>query len=254
MAGFVDDFADARLDETVWLPHYLPAWSSRAATAASLQLGDSVLTLDVPVDFPIWCEGDHQPPIRVSGIQSGNFSGPVGSTLGQQPFREGQVVREAQERFEGWLPRTGRVEMRASMSLSPRSMAALWMVGFEDEPQRSGEICVVEIFGRSVRRGPDGPSAEIGVGLHPFRDRDLVEDWAAPRMDLDIAGFHTYAVEWDARSAGFSVDGVEIRRCQQPPAYPMQLMVAVFDFPDWSTGDDGHLVPRLAIDWIRGLS
>jgi hypothetical protein len=34
--------------------------------------------------------------LRVSGIQSGAFSGEAGSTVGQQPFRDGLVVREAQ--------------------------------------------------------------------------------------------------------------------------------------------------------------
>ena len=38
------------LDLGRWLPHYLPAWSSRAATAASYRLEDGVLVLDVPVD------------------------------------------------------------------------------------------------------------------------------------------------------------------------------------------------------------
>jgi len=50
----------------------------------------------------------------------------------------------------------------------------------------------------------------------------------------------------------FTVDGVEVRRCAHPPTYPMQVMVAVFDFPDWSDGADDHLVPALIVDWIRG--
>ena len=41
----------------------------------------------------------------------------------------------------------------------------------------------------------------------------------------------------------FSVDGAEVRRCPKPPTYPLQLMLALFDFPEWSTGDDDHLVP-----------
>lgn len=32
----------------------------------------------------------------------------------------------------------------------------------------------------------------------------------------------------------------------------MQIMIAVFDFPEWSTGDDDHLVPELVVDWIDG--
>jgi hypothetical protein len=249
---FADEFDAPALDAGVWLPHYLPAWSSRAATAASFRLADSQLTLDIPVDQPVWCAGDHHPPIRVSGIQSGNFSGPVGSTLGQQPFRAEQRVREEQDRFEGWLVSGGHVEVRARMTLSPRSMASAWLVGFEDEPARCGEICIVEVFGRSIQAGPDGPSAELGMGLHAFRDPNLAEDFQAPRRPIDVTGFHTYAVDWDAGAAVFTVDGHEVRRCARPPAYPLQLMLAVFDFPQWSTGADDALVPELVVDWVRG--
>jgi hypothetical protein len=44
------------------------------------------------------------------------------------------------------------------------------------------------------------------------------------------------------------VDGDVVRRCARPPTYPMQLMLAVFDFPTWSSGDDDHLVPRLVVE------
>jgi hypothetical protein len=244
--GWYDAFDDPTLDTTVWLPHYLPAWSSRAASAASYHLDNGALVLDIPPDHPVWCPGDHAPPLRVSGLQTGSFSGPVGSTVGQQPFREGQVVREEQPRFEGLLVDAGRVEIRCRMELSPRSMASLWMVGFEDRPERCGEICVVEVFGRSARDG----SAEVGCGLKAFRDPDLAEDFAAPRLPVDVSAFHTYAVDWDAEAAVFSLDGREVRRCARPPAYPLQLMLAVFDFPEWSTGDDQDLVPSLVVDHV----
>jgi hypothetical protein len=32
----------------------------------------------------------------------------------------------------------------------------------------------------------------------------------------------------------------------------MQMMIAVLDFPDRSTGDDADAVPVFEIDWIRG--
>lgn len=248
MAGFRDDFDGPALDTSVWLPHYLPAWSSRAQTRASHRVEDSCLVLDVPVEHPLWCPGDHEPPLRVSGIQSGSFSGPVGSTRGQQRFREGQVVLEEQPRFEGLLLSAGHLEMRCRMELSARSMAALWLAGLEDdeEQRRCGELCVVEVFGRSVRAG----SAEVGVGIKPFRDPDLRDDFAAPRLPVDVGGFHTYAVDWSREGAVFTVDGAEVRRCERPPTYPMQLMVAVFDFPAWSDGGDDHLVPRMVVDHV----
>jgi hypothetical protein len=247
-----DDFAGPDLDRSVWLPHYLPAWSSRAASAASYRTAQPGLVLDVPVDHPRWCESDHEPPLRVSGLQTGSFSGPVGSTVGQQPFRDGQLVREEQPRFEGFLTDGGHVELRCRMHLSPRSMASLWMVGFEDEPHRCGEICVVEVFGRSLRYDHDPPSAEVGMGFKAFRDPDLAQDFAALRLPIDVAEPHTYAVDRDADKAVFTVDGVEVRRCPRPPAYPLQLMLAVFDFPEWSTGDDTDLVPSITVERVRG--
>src|SRR4029453_13243462 len=67
--------------------------------------------LTTPPSQGLWCAGDHKPPLRVSGIQSGNFSGSVGSTVGQQPYREGLTVREQQETFWGWTPDQCYVEI-----------------------------------------------------------------------------------------------------------------------------------------------
>jgi hypothetical protein len=248
--ALVERFEGPELDRAVWLPHYLPAWSSRDQTRASYRLDDG-LRLTVPVDHPVWCPGDHTPPLRVSGLQTGSWSGPVGSTRGQLRFRGGQEVREEQPRFEGCLIASGHVEIGARMTLSPRSMAALWMSGFEDDPeqQQCGEICVFEIFGNALQVDP--ASAEVGVGIKAFRDPRLTEDFAASRVSIDVTEPHTYAVDWGEREAVFTVDGVEVRRCPDPPTYNLQLMLAVFDFPEWSVGNDDHLVPELVVDHVR---
>jgi Glycosyl hydrolases family 16 len=246
---FADEFDGPELDQEVWLPHYLPAWSSRAATAATYDIGDSCLQLSIPVEQGLWCAEDHKPPIRVSGIQSGNFSGPVGSTIGQQPYRDGLTVREAQETFRGWTPDSGYVEIRARGIVTPRSMVAFWMVGFEDRPERSAEICVTEMFGNAVI---PGESTAVGLGLHAFRDPAVIEDFEAMRLPIDVGEFHTYGVDWTSDRAAFFVDGEPVRSCRRPPTYPMQLMLAVFDFPDMTTGNDAHVVPSLVVDYVRG--
>jgi Glycosyl hydrolases family 16 len=246
---FRDDFETGALDGSVWFPHYLPAWSSRDRTRATYEVADSQLRLFIPPGAGLWCEDEHPEPLRVSGIQSGSWSGPVGSTAGQQRFRDGQLVREEQPRLEGWLPSFGRVAIRCRMDLTPRSMAAMWLSGFEEEPDEAGEICVVEVFGRGVRAGE---SAEVGVGVKQVNDPRLVHDFAAPRLDLGVAEPHTYAVEWDAGRASFLVDGTEVRSCAGPPTYPLQVMIAVFDFPGWSEGGDDELVPSLVVDWVAG--
>jgi hypothetical protein len=105
------------------------------------------------------------------------------------------------------------------------------------------------VFGNAVE---PGRSAAVGMGLHPFRDPDVGEDFEAVRLPIDIAEFHTYAVDWSPTKVDFLVDGALVRRCGGPPAYPMQLMVAVFDFPEQSTGHDAEAVPALVVDHLRG--
>jgi beta-glucanase (GH16 family) len=71
-------------------------------------------------------------------------------------------------------------------------------------------------------------------------------------LPIDVADFHLYAVDWTAEKVDFLVDGVRVRSCQGPPTYPMQLMLAVFDFPEQSDGSDAAAVPAFIVDWLRG--
>ncbi|NIK55234.1 glycoside hydrolase family 16 protein [Kribbella shirazensis] len=243
---FEDDFDAPSLDLSVWSPHYLPQWSSRAASAATYQLAHSCLTLSIPVEQGLWCGGDHKPDLRVSGIQSGNYSGPVGSPVGQQPYRDGLLVREEQKPFWGWTPNGGYVELRARADIGPGSMVSLWMVGLEEQADQCGEICVMEVFGDAI---VPGESTAVGMGLKTIRDPAVPQDFQAVRLPIDLRDFHTYAVVWSGGEATFSVDGAVIRSCQGAPTYPLQLMLAVFDFPEQS---DGRLVPSFTVDHIRG--
>lgn len=245
---FRDDFDGEDLDRAVWIPHYLPQWSSRAESAATYAVAGSELTLSIPPEQGRWCPDQHEEPLRVSGIQSGVFSGDVGSTVGQQPFRDGLVVREAQPAQWGWTPHYGMLEVRARMDLTARSMASVWMVGVEDEPQRSGEICVFEVFGEAIDAG--GPA--VGMGVHPFRDPALRDDFAAPRLPIDVKEFHVYAADWRPGRVDFFVDGEHVRTVEQAPDYPMQMMIGVFDFPAKpSAARHADHAPRLVLDYVR---
>ena len=246
---FLDDFDGAELDRSVWLPHYLPAWSSRAASRATYAVRDSALRLTVPPEHPVWCPDDHRPPMRVSGVQSGSFSGPVGSTVGQQPFLESQTVKEEQPEHWGWTPQHGTIEVRMRGLVTPRSMFAFWMVGLEQRPEQSAEICVAEIFGDAVE---PGRSAAVGMGLHSFRDPEVPEDFTTVRLPIDVREHHDYAVAWTPEEVVFSVDGAPVRRCGPPPSYPVQLMLAVFDFPEKAGADDRDAVPEMVVDRVRG--
>jgi hypothetical protein len=249
-ADCFDHFDGSALDTQVWIPHYLPQWSSRAESAATYEVAGSELRLTIPAEQRLWCPEDHD-PLRVSGVQSGVFSGEVGSTIGQQPYRDGLVVREFQPTQWGWTPEYGLLEVRARMELSPRSMAAVWMVGLEDEPSRSAEICIFEVFGDALSIDGGEPTAAVGMGVHPFRDPSITDDFAAPRVAIDVTEFHVYAADWQAGRVEFFVDGRQVRTVHQAPDYPMQMMVAVFDFPAKADAGPADHVPLLAVDYVR---
>jgi hypothetical protein len=250
---FLDDFDGSDLDTDVWVPHYLPQWSSRAESAATYTVADSEMRLTIPPGQGLWCADDHE-PLRVSGIQSGVFSGEVGSTIGQQPFREGLMVREPQGAHWGWTSGYGLIEVRARMELSPRSMASVWMVGLEEEePARSGEICIFEVFGDALVAGDGVASAAVGMGIKPIRDPALTWEFEAPRVAIDVGDFHVYAADWRPGRVAFSIDGEQVRAVEQAPDYPLQMMVAVFDFPDKAASAEQPVhVPELIVDYISG--
>jgi hypothetical protein len=248
MVELDEGFAGDSLDSEVWFPYYLPHWSSRAESMATYSVLDGELHLSIPADQPLWCAGLHETPLRVSCIQSGSFAGPLGSTIGQQPFRHGLQVREEQPSMWGCTPRYGHVEVRMRGVVTSRSMFAFWMSGIEDRPARSGEICVAEVFGSGIRVG----SADVGIGLHQFRDPALVEDFSTVSLAINVEEFHIYGVDWRAGSLVFSVDGEVIRRIDQAPDYPMQLMIGVFDFPAKAADDEVAVpVPELVVSHIR---
>ena len=244
---FDERFAAPVLDPQVWTTSYLPAWSSRADAAASYVVEADGLHLRIPPEHRLWCPDLHEGPLRVSAVQTGNWSGPVGSPRGQQPFRDGLLVREAQPTVLGYTPCYGHLEVECRARITPRSMFSAWMVGIEDEPDRCGEICLVEVFGDTL----DGDRAAIGSGIHPFRDPELVEEFSAELMTVDVTRPRRYAIDWRPGRVEFFVDGERTRVCAQAPGYPLQLILGVFDFPD--RRPPGNLtVPELVVHRVHG--
>ena len=245
---FDDDFDADELDPGRWVPYYLPHWSSRATTAARYRIDDGTLVLRIDGDQDPWCpEWDGE--IRATCIQTGLFAGPLGSSIGQLHFTDGLRVREEQAEQRLYTPRYGIVEARFRAIPDPRSMVALWMMGFEDEPERSGEICIAEIFGRDMSAG----TAAVGMGIRRFQDPALTDEFASERLAIDASAFHTYAVEWTPDGVAFFVDDELVKTSGQSPSYPMQLMLGVYEFPAGEFGDSVVPYPKeFAVDHVRG--
>lgn len=240
----VEDGFDA-LDRNRWLPYYLPQWSSREASAARYELADGCLHLLIEADQEPWCP-ELDGSTRVSSLQTGLFAGPVGSLIGQHRFNPAAVVREAQENVRLYTPRFGVFVLRAKALDDPDCMVSLWMIGYEDRPERSAEICVFEIFGRNVGRR----SASIGMGVHPFGDPTISDDFEEVRLQIDVREFHDYAAQWNPDRVTFFVDGHPVRTVDQAPQYPMQLMLGVYDFSD-PTSSTGGYPRRFTVESFR---
>ena len=244
---FEDTFDGDALDRDHWLPSYLPHWSSRAQAAARYELRDGLLRLQIDAGQEPWCpelDGD----VRVSSLQTGAYAGPVGSAIGQHRFNPAAVVREAQPELRLYTPQYGRIELRARFSDDPYAMAALWLIGYEDEPDRSAEICVCETFGRDV----EADRAVVGMGVHPFGDPRIVDDFSKVAVPIDAREFHVYAAEWTTSDVAFFVDGDTVKTVQQSPAYPMQLMLSLYDFPREDGAHAGVFPKEWVVDYVRG--
>ena len=244
---FEDTFDGDVLDTSRWLPYYLPHWSGRQRSAARYELGGGCLRLLIEADQEPWCpelDGD----VRVSSLQTGCFAGPLGSAIGQHRFDAAAVVREEQPSVRLYTPRYGRVELRARASDDPDAMVALWLIGYEDQPDRSGEICVCEIFGRDV--APD--RAGIGMGVHAFGDPRLVDDFSRESVPVDAREPHDYVAEWTPDGVRFLVDGEAIKTTSQSPSYPMQLMLGIYELPREDGERAGPYPKAFTVDAVRG--
>jgi hypothetical protein len=242
--AFFDDFDAAVLDRTKWIPYYLPQWSSRAASQPVYRLQDGSLTLEIAADQQPWCP-EFNGPIRASSLQTGLFAGPLGSAIGQHRFSPACRVREEQATERTYTPRYGFFELRAKCHISPSNVAAFWMIGFEEQPEHSAEICIFELKGHNIKHD----QAIIGYGLHPFGDPNIIDAFYEEPFALDVAQFNTYAAEWTAEAVHFYINERKIRTIQQSPAYPMQWMLNIYDLAEPGSGG-GPM--EFVVDYVAG--
>ncbi len=238
-----DEFEQPALDLTKWVPAYLPQWSSRERSAPSYRLRDSQLLLEIQADQQPWCpefDGD----LRVSALQTGVFAGPLGSTQGQHRFKAELVVREEQATQRCYTPQYGYFECRAKGVATPGFLAALWLIGFEEEPEQSAEICMFELFGKSVT----STTCTIGYGLHPWQDPTIRDEFYNDVVNIRASDFHIYALEWTPTHIDFYLDNRHLRRIHQSPNYPMQWMLTMYRFPEATTT---NYPQSFAIDYVR---
>jgi hypothetical protein len=248
---FAEEFDGAALDTSRWLPCHLPHWSSREAAAARYRLADGCLVLRIDADQPAWCP-EFDGETRVSSLQTGVYSGPLGSTSGQHRFKSGLEVREAQDPQRLYVPQYGYIETRMKAVGGTRTIVSLWLIGYEDIPERSGEICVCEIKGAAMAEW----TTEIGYGIKAWGDPKLQNAFFEDEVLIDGREFHTYAAEWRRGGVDFYLDERKVRTIPLSPAYPMQLMLGIYELAESGAAvrprlpDPGY--PReFVVDYVR---
>lgn len=246
---FHDDFREEKLDRGKWLPFYLPHWSSRELAAARYYLKSSTLRLLIEEDQRPWCP-DHDGAVRVSSLQTGCYSGSLGSAIGQHRFNPRLTVTEPQPTVKLYTPQYGYFESRLKAVPIPGYMVALWMIGFEETPEQSAEICICEIFGSEVSE----KASTIGYGIHPFNDPEIADDFHREPFEFNAANYHVYAALWTPTQVEFFIDNVNIGTLSQSPKYPMQVMLGIYEIPDQlKAQSSSEPWPKaMEVDYVRG--
>lgn len=158
-------------------------------------------------------------------------------------------MTEAQSTVKLFTLQNGYYETRLKAVPIPGYMVAFWMIGFEENPEESAEICICEIFGAQVHGGV----STVGYGLHPFFDPVIADEFFKDTFDLDASRYHIYAAEWTPTYVEFFIDNVKTKTVFQSPDYPMQLMLGVYEIPDQLNEQSAReLWPKvMEIDYVR---
>jgi hypothetical protein len=233
---FDERFDAGEVDPDRWVTHYLPQWTTPERSAARYRLTSEGLRLLIERDQPAWREEDGA--MRVSGLQTGVHSGPVGSPVGTHRHTDGLAVVTEQPTRRLFLPVGGRVEAELRATPDPTVMLAFWLVGFEESPDECGEICVAELLGHAATK----QRSQVNLGVKAHSDPRLVTDMRTVDLAIDATTWHLYAAEWhpDQPGISFFVDDQLVHRSPQRLGYPMQLMVDLFEFRDPTGGGDGY--------------
>lgn len=245
---FNDEFDAKDLNTEKWIPYYLPQWSSKENSKPIFYFDNGSLVLKITKEQKPWCP-EFNGDVKVSSLQTGLFSGRLGTNSGQHRFNPLCIVREEQENIKKYTPQFGYFEIRAKAVSTESNVVSLWMIGFEDSPEKSGEICIFEIKGKNVTEN----SAIIGYGIHPFGDRNLKDEFYEEKYDIDVTKYHIYAAEWTSEKVDFFIDNKKIKTIKQSPNYPMQFMLNIYEVPvnKEKTGNDKIFPKEFLVDYIR---
>jgi hypothetical protein len=226
-----------------WVPHYLPHWTTPDRSEARFSATPGALELRIEAGQLDWRPEDA--PLRVSNLQTGTYSGPVGSAVGTHRHRDDDLfVRTETPLRLLFAPSRGRVDVTVAASRDRGCMLAAWLVGSEHlSPEDSGEMCIFEIDADAI-----GVETTVRSGIKAHHDPRLVTDMAEIAVPLDASQPHTWTVIWNDHETIIGCEGVVVRRMPQAPSYPLFLMIDLFEIGP----ADGEYPKAATIHRVRG--
>jgi hypothetical protein len=232
----LDDRFDGGLRPEWWVPAYLPHWTTPDRARARHRFVPDGIELRIDDDQLDWRPEDA--PLRVSNLQTGVFSGPLGSERGTHRHRaDDLVVRTETPQSLLFAPSSGRVEVTLSASPDPRCMTAVWLVGTEHRSaQESGEICIAEVDGVAI-----GGTTRVRSGIKAHDAPGLTTDMTEVVLPVDASQRHTWTVVWGDGATVIGCGDRIVRRLDQAPEHPLFLMVDLFEI-----GPGGGRYPKTA--------
>jgi len=210
----IDDDFTRGVSVDHWIASYLPHWTTPDRARARYDITPDGVQLRIEADQPDWRAEDA--PLRVSNLQTGVWSGPVGSPFGTHRHRSDLTVRTPVPRRLLFAPSRGRVEITVSASTDRDCMVAAWLVGTEHRsPTESGEVCIFEIDADAV-----GDTTVARTGIKAHHDPNLTTDMAEVTLPFDASTPHTWTVAWGDGETVTGCEGHILRRLAQAPTIP----------------------------------
>lgn len=249
---FHDEFNDATLNKTKWVDRYLSSWSKSSGNTSNYLFRNGFASLQIHKSTEPWCpEFDGQ--TVVSGFTTGDRNG-LHNWTGKN------VIRNPRDMKLTHINQYGYYEMRMRGQAGSSRHSAWWLLGFEDDPEQSAEIDIMELQGRYEHKVPPA--------LHSWKDKKAfpwfsgLRSYTSPVNDVNNE-YHVYGFDWQKGtgtrrgypdSITFYIDGHEYAKISVNIDYPMIQLLSLYEkrAGGWTGAWQWYPYPNsMDIDYVR---
>lgn len=238
---FQDEFDGKEIDNTKWIPEYLPSWpKDRSISATTYEMKDGVCRLIVDKNS----KNEFDKGMYITGFMSA-------SRTGLHHYDPKKKALHQIETDVTQINQYGYYEMRAKMQNGGGIHCAWWLIGFEDNPNQSCEIDIFEILGTDVDC--------IWSTVHSWKDSTIQyhteHPWFANKRLAEE--FHVYGFDWTPEGVTVYVDGIQVMKHKATITYPLVQILSFYDNRKAKDGWTGTYDPSIPypksfdIDYIR---